>query len=118
MDDLERLEIEAQPPPWQHDGAGGMAMDDPYDAHLLDDAENGDFVAAMRNAAPVLLRYLRAMHDWDVAMRRFEAEQKALEASGQRIEMAWAIEQCDIVQRKLDAATQILREEFDFGGES
>lgn len=117
MDDLERLEIEAQPPPWQHDGAGGMAMDDPYDAHLLDDAENGDFVAAMRNAAPVFLRYLRAMHDWDTAMRRFDAEQRNMEAEGMRIDTSWAIEQCGIVQDKLDAATKILHEEFDFGVE-
>lgn len=113
---LERLDEDAQPPPWRHDGAGGMTVDDDFDNHLLDDVRNGDFVAAARNAMPPLLRFVRAMHEWDAAMQRFQAEQKEMESQGMRIDMAWAIEQCGIAQEKLDAATKILREEFDFGG--
>lgn len=57
---LEQLEAAATPGPWVPDGGGGLIIDDDYDAHPIDDAAHGPFLAAMRNACPALLRAARA----------------------------------------------------------
>lgn len=83
---LEQLEDAATEGPWMHDGGGLLLVDDAYDNHPVfeyDEDENGDLIVAMRNAMPALLRYLRAMHDWDMAMRRFDLEQRNMEAEAE-----------------------------------
>lgn len=111
--ELERLEAAAEPPPWEHDGAGGLTLSDDFDAHLVDDSRHGDFVVAARNALPAFLRYVRAMQEWDAAMAAFQKEQQELERRGERIEMDWALQQAGNVQSLLDAATAILHAEFE-----
>lgn len=114
---LKELDAAGEAPPWEHDGGGGLTLSDDFDAHLVDDSRHGDLVVAARNALPAFLRFVEAMHDWDSAMQAFDREQRAMEQRGERIPMDWALERTRDAQEKLDAATAILRAEFDFGGE-
>ncbi len=109
--ELERLEREAQPAPWQHDGVGGLTLRDGSDSHLV---EHGNLLVAARNALPALLRVVRALHAWDCAMGDFQMAQAQREAKGEVIPMEWSLKQCERVQRKLDEATALLRHEFSF----
>lgn len=109
--ELERLEREAQPAPWQHDGVGGLTLRDGSDSHLV---EHGNLLVAARNALPALLRIVNALHAWDCAMGDFQQEQAERERRGEVISMEWSLKRCGEVQDKLDDAVALLRLQFSF----
>lgn len=104
MIDMARLEVlEAAAAAAPVDG--GTVMGEPDKA----------LVIPMRNALPALLRFARAMHDYATAMAKFSLEQEQRTWRGEIIPLDWSLQQCQLVQEKLDAAMAIHKECFDYG---